>query len=1118
MTEMTNTLFRFTTMRTPALLDEDKREKYYVQFNVPGEGHFTAFIPTASASLSSRLQEGRDLADSFTPFYTMGELKTYVGEDFFNFAGWLAKNADALQTNLAPLESTGYDMLTPLTNGQRMALWDNLFYQLFMNLSAEIRERVIEVLVANHFITTFDSGTPDSKLAFSTLVIPKGLYGVYDLPSENEEEAPALYTKQHQQDLDNMLLKDKAARSRVLLNELKAAKERYDISNRNAFNSARIAYEADLSESMTEAITQNETSGETEYDFARVEQFSFTPAEEITTDVYNSLTAPSKKLYTDYNFGDLTSFDEIITQLNKEITLLDQQSFNKSSLGSKMLSINNVLLPVAEGATGNDAYTFIFEPVHIADVPPGIPLYKIFMAINTPFAGADAVAMTYKVKLGVGEFSPEKTKFSDQTSGNTLIIELFPEGILLPSGNEVYEEGTTTVEGTIKLQDNTILTFSAVSYAAQSYKGKMSVNAGPSPEEGGSTSNTTFIPSGFGIRRLGIADYRQVEQTTCCYVPGEVSHVENVMAREYKEKSNRRLRRSEETLTVERQSEREELTDTTSTDRYEMQQQTSSVINKDQSASVNTNSNVNIGIGSMTIGSNFASNTSQQQSDSQALTYAKDITQRAQERVVQKVREERVSKIIDEYEEQNKHGFDNRKGNQHVSGVYRWIDKIYKNRIFNYGKRLMYEFMIPQPAVFHMAAMRTISNSSSVTLLEKPVDPRTRDLKDYRNVVDTTAAAWAAVYNAEIESAPEATIRVSKSMQLNGIDVGGAEHAAKADRIELPEGYKAVSAVVNYMFYYHPNKKESPHILVSVGDKKTPLAYNDTIMHNTVNLRFDQAIYKEVGVGIEAGDMSAVSCNVVLNCECTEQYHRQWQLNTFNAIIDGYEKKLAAYNEALSAMQVTEENKGTNPLFYRQIENTVLRKNCITYLVGHQNLGKNFYRSQSLTLMQPDITDQMDQYASLAKFIEQAFEWDLISYTFYPFYWGNKELWQSLYQQEVNDPLFRSFLQSGMARVIATVRPGFEEAVMHYMKTGQVWNGGQIPVIGDDLYLSIIDELKNPTYYVEETWETRVPTTLTVIQSGSIGLSATGLPCCEEEEETGIEQTDSLLTAEEETP
>lgn len=63
------------------------------------------------------------------------------------------------------------------------------------------------------------------------------------------------------------------------------------------------------------------------------------------------------------------------------------------------------------------------------------------------------------------------------------------------------------------------------------------------------------------------------------------------------------------------------------------------------------------------------------------------------------------------------------------------------------------------------------------------------------------------------------------------------------------------------------------------------------------------------------------------------------------------------------------------------------------------------------------------------------------------------------------------------------------------MGTGQVWNGGQVPTLNDELFISIVDELKNPESVVEETWESRVPTSLTVIQAGNIGLMAEGLPC-----------------------
>lgn len=71
-----------------------------------------------------------------------------------------------------------------------------------------------------------------------------------------------------------------------------------------------------------------------------------------------------------------------------------------------------------------------------------------------------------------------------------------------------------------------------------------------------------FYPRGKGegrIRPLGIADLNRVEQTLCCYKAGEVAHIENVMQGEYKERSTRLLRRTEETyeLTTEREQSQE---------------------------------------------------------------------------------------------------------------------------------------------------------------------------------------------------------------------------------------------------------------------------------------------------------------------------------------------------------------------------------------------------------------------------------------------------------------------------------------------------------------------------------------------------------------------------------
>jgi hypothetical protein len=145
--------------------------------------------------------------------------------------------------------------------------------------------------------------------------------------------------------------------------------------------------------------------------------------------------------------------------------------------------------------------------------------------------------------------------------------------------------------------------------------------------------------------------------------------------------------------------------------------------------------------------------------------------------------------------------------------------------------------------------------------------------------------------------------------------------------------------------------------------------------------------------------------------------------------------------------------------------------------------------------------------------MEQAFEWEIMDYTFYPYYWANRLKWQEMYMSESVDPLFRSFLQAGMARVIATVRPGFENAVQLFIETGLIWNGGEVPVIGDPMYMSIVDEMRKPLGTPQgKYWITKLPTTLTILQDKSTGLAVDqALPIFPESDPSKCENPSELV-------
>src|SRR5690606_27996611 len=133
--------------------------------------------------------------------------------------------------------------------------------------------------------------------------------------------------------------------------------------------------------------------------------------------------------------------------------------------------------------------------------------------------------------------------------------------------------------------------------------------------------------------------------------------------------------------------------DSTATTRNEMNTEVAAVIDEEKSQNFGFNASVSGEPNNMIktqagVTGDFSMGKSSSDSNTLSRTFAEDITKRALERITQKISSKRSSKLMKEFEEKSSHGFDNRAGDKHVTGVYRWIDKVYKNRIVNYGKRL----------------------------------------------------------------------------------------------------------------------------------------------------------------------------------------------------------------------------------------------------------------------------------------------------------------------------------------------------------------------------------------------------------------------------------------------
>lgn len=128
---------------------------------------------------------------------------------------------------------------------------------------------------------------------------------------------------------------------------------------------------------------------------------------------------------------------------------------------------------------------------------------------------------------------------------------------------------------------------------------------------------------------------------------------------------------------------------------------------------------------------------------------------------------------------------------------------------------------------------------------------------------------------------------------------------------------------------------------------------------------------------------------------------------------------------------------------------------------------------------------QAAEVTEIIQFIEQAFEWQLMTYIAYPYFWADASRWEDLLSTTSTDPDYASFLRAGSARVVVPSRKGkpYQCLAMAFLATGKLWGSGPAPTADQDLYVSVAQEIQDTTGAPDDgewmfSWEVRLPTTL----------------------------------------
>ncbi|MBN2035735.1 MAG: type II secretion system protein GspG [Chitinispirillaceae bacterium] len=210
------------------------------------------------------------------------------------------------------------------------------------------------------------------------------------------------------------------------------------------------------------------------------------------------------------------------------------------------------------------------------------------------------------------------------------------------------------------------------------------------------------------------------------------------------------------------------------------------------------------------------------------------------------------------------------------------------------------------------------------------------------------------------------------------------------------------------------------------------------------------------------------SMTIHLDAVIDQANFRAWQQQVWKTIHDGAQANFYEQRQMLKSKlaRLEEELGAQDSLSLRKKEREEVMKGVLRWLLGKDLFGyfpdgvpgeleSDVYEEDSGMVFSESVRETMLLHGETVKFLQHAIEWENVLFFLYPYFWCHPRRWEFKKYLEHPDPLHRAFLKSGSARVVLTIRPGFEQAFLAFINTGDT---SQLP---PHPYLEIGNEFCN---------------------------------------------------------
>lgn len=574
------------------------------------------------------------------------------------------------------------------------------------------------------------------------------------------------------------------------------------------------------------------------------------------------------------------------------------------------------------------------------------------------------------------------------------------------------------------------------------------------PRAGGGADS----PPGDGgwVEPYAVGDLQMVRRGPVRYERGEIARIENVMRGERREVSTRQRHRQLDLQ--ETRGDKGELLETADADeRAFLLEEISRAVAGKSLADAFTDFDTTYGPPTQVKlgGTRTRTTTALTPASDDTTRFARDILSKTVNRISRKVGTVRSSSVLSQSEEAVVSVVDNRSGKRNLCAVYRWVNKVYHARVFNYGNRLIIEFMVPRPAA------EFIARSGRHHHLHRP-EPPVPSLTSFEGVSEADYAQWCGAYEVtDISPPPEkqkwvtAVLRAGEQAQV-AIPAGYRAHSARAASVSAPAGARPSILVGNSLLAPDATILVDPY-----GEDATlPVAVADAAV------TLSPPVFQDMLVTVE------------ILCERTDRRFAQWQIEIYSALLRAHQLRVERHRAAAA----TAERLGPAlpPLARRDIERFELRRGCERILLD----SAVAQTGGTLARRSPPEPSSFDRQR-VEQFLDRSIEWGEMSFRFDGPHLLGRE--RGRCGEDDEDPAFERFLEAAYARVLVPVQPDRVFAFLAFLSTGAIWSGPDWLVGINHGDRDVVDDLKRaalhdrPERPVGDGWKIVVPTAMQIL-------------------------------------